>query len=109
MSDYTPDQLGMTEFLNSDMLSDAVRWVAELIKARAITMSPIGDPATDPHAGRYIGSWEVSVERFSGATGDRVQATIKNFSPEAFWVEYGHRGREPFYVLRRAANEVRWS
>jgi hypothetical protein len=109
VNDYHPDQLGMTEFLNSDMLADAVRAVAEIIRLRAMLMSPIGDPKDDPHAGRYMASWEVHVDRFSGATGDRVQATVRNFSPEAFWVEYGHRGREPYYVLRRAATEVRWS
>jgi hypothetical protein len=109
VSDYTPNEAGMLEFLNSNMLSDVVRTVAETIRARAMTMSPVGDPATDPHSGRYMASWDVHVDRFSGATGDRVQATVKNFSPEAFWVEYGHRGREPYYVLRRAAAEVRLS
>jgi hypothetical protein len=103
---YTPDHAGMREFLNSDMLGDMVNRVAEIIRDRAMMMAPIGDPREDTHPGRYMASFHVRVDRFSGATGDRVQATVYNDAPEAFWVEYGHRGREPYYTLRRAATEI---
>lgn len=108
MSDYTPDQVGMVAFLNSDMLMAVVEHAAEQIRDRAVVMAPVGSPLGDEHAGRYKASFHIRTERHSGATGDRVQAVVYNDAPEAKYVEYGHRGAEPYYTLRRAALELRW-
>jgi hypothetical protein len=107
VSSYDPDHEGIGRFLRSQDMQDMVRGVAELIRDRAIGLSPVGNPAEDEHAGRYIASWHVRVHDRGGATGDRAEAEVYNDSPEAFWVEFGHRGREPYSVLRRAAYEVR--
>jgi hypothetical protein len=107
-SKLTIDSDAIGSLLNSEPMAEMVRSVAELIMARAVSMSPVGDPKDDPHSGRYLASWRVDVRHHSGATGDRVEAVVSNDAPEAFWVEYGHHGREPYYTLRRAAIEVSW-
>jgi len=111
-AEYTPNHVGIGEFLNSGMMEDMISRIADLIRDRAVSLSPVGDPGPpdrDWHPGRYLASWHVRVHRFGGATNDRIEAVVYNDSPEAFWVEYGHRGREPYYTLRRAAHEVRWA
>ena len=108
MSDYTPHEVGMREFLNSEHLMRVVEHVARQIVERAIVMAPIGSPLGDEHAGRYKASFHVRSHRFGGATGDRVEAIAYNDSPEAKYVEFGHRGREPYHTLLRAAHELRW-
>lgn len=108
MSDYTPDQVGMREFLNSEMLMRVVEHTARQIMERAIVMAPIGSPLSDEHAGRYKASFHMRSHRFGGATGDRVEAIVYNDAPEAKYVEFGHRGAEPYHTLLRAAHELRF-
>ncbi len=108
MSDYTRNEVGMREFLNSEMLMRVVERTAEQIMARAIVMAPIGSPLGDEHAGRYKASFRIRTNRFGGATGDRVEAIVENYAPEAKYVEYGHRGLEPYHTLLRAARELRF-
>lgn len=106
-SSYNPDYTGVGVFLKSDALLEMVESVAETIKARAIAISPVGSyEERDRHPGLYISSFHVRTSRDGGATGDRVEAVMYNDSPDAVWVEYGHRGREPYAVIRRAAFEV---
>jgi hypothetical protein len=107
-SSYNPDHTGVGAFLESDDLLRVVESVAELIRARAISMAPVGTMAEqDDHPGLYISSFRTKSQRFSGATGDRVEAVVYNDAIDAVWVEFGHHGREPFHVLLRAAVEVR--
>jgi hypothetical protein len=108
MSDYNPDHAGMAAFLQSDMLMRVVEHVADGIVAHAIATAPVGDPAEDPHAGRYKASFHVRSHRSGGATNDRVEAVVYNDSPEAVAVEFGHRGAEPYHTLLRAAIEAEW-
>ena len=104
MTSYTPDQAGMSEFLNSRMLRDVVVDSADKILARAIALSPVGSLTEgDEHPGLYISSWKIRDHKFGGIHNDRVEAIVYNDSIDAFWVEFGHYGREPYHVLRRAA------
>ena len=104
---YTPDEAGMREFLNSEMLLRVVEHTGEQIMGRAIAMAPVGDPWEDEHPGRYKASFHMRVHTNGGATSDRAEAIVYNDSPEAVQVEYGHRGREPYHTLLRAASELR--
>jgi hypothetical protein len=108
VSDYTPSEIGMREFLNSEILMRVVDRVGEGIMVRAIAMAPVGDPSEDEHPGRYKASFRMRSHRFGGATNDRVEAIVYNDSPEAVQVEFGHRGREPYHTLLRAASEASW-
>lgn len=107
MSDYKPDEAGMRMFLNSPGMLHLVENVAERIRDRAMATAPIGDPRLDEHPGRYAASFRVSSHRFGGATHDRAEAIVTNDSPEAQYVEFGHRGKEPYHTLLRAAVEER--
>jgi len=105
---YNPDHEGMRRLLNSEMMKRVVKDRAERIKERAELIAPIGAPwEPDEHAGRYKGSFSVEVHTHGGATRDRAEAIVTNDAPEAQYVEYGHRGREPYHVLLRAAMEAR--
>lgn len=108
MSDYNPDHAGMAAFLESEFLMRVVEHAARQIMERAIVMAPVGSPLGDEHAGRYKASFHIRTQRHGGATGDRVEAIVYNDSPEAKYVEYGHRGLEPYHTLLRAARELRW-
>ena len=107
MSDYTPSEVGMREFLNSQMLLRVVERTGRHIMDRAILLAPVGSPLGDEHAGRYKASFHMESHRFGGATNDRAEAIVYNDSPEAKYVEFGHRGAEPYHTLLRAANELR--
>lgn len=105
---YTPNEAGMRELLNSEMLMRVAERYADEIMNRAMAMAPVGDPAVDEHPGRYAASFHVRSHHGGGATGDRVEAIVYNDSPEAKYVEFGHRGAEPYHTLLRAALEARW-
>lgn len=109
MSEYNPNHAGIAEFLQSDMMQDMVRGVGEKIMARAISMAPVGSPVDDEHPGRYAASFHMRVRARGGATLDRAEAVVYNDAPEAVWVEFGHRGREPYHTLLRAAMEAGWA
>jgi hypothetical protein len=105
---YNPDHYGMWHFLNSYGMQRVVRHYADKIKDRAEEIAPVGSPwEPDEHTGRYKTSFSVEVHTLGGATNDRAEATVRNDSPEAIYVEYGHRGREPYHTLLRAAMEVK--
>jgi hypothetical protein len=85
-----------------------VKHYGDKIKNRAEVLAPVGSPAEpDEHAGRYKASFSVEVHTRGGATHDRAEAIVKNDSPEAVYVEFGDRGREPYHTLLRAAVEAR--
>jgi len=106
MSSYDPDHMGMREFLNSTGMMHMVEHVADQIMYRAIAISPVGDPVLDEHPGRYLMSFHTRSHHMGGATGDRAEAVVYNDAPEAIYVEFGHRGSEPYHVLLRAARDA---
>lgn len=108
MSSYDPDHHGIAEFLNSSGMLNLVEQVAGQIRDRAIATAPIGDPRDDEHSGRYKASFHIRSHHHGGATNDRAEAIVYNDAPEALEVEFGHRGREPYHTLLRAAEGVRW-
>jgi hypothetical protein len=91
--------------LNSDEMQLCMERIARNIMVSAIRMAPIGDEQTDPHAGRYAGSFHMRSHKHGGATKDRAEAVVYNGSPEAAFVEWGHAGKEPYHTLWRAASE----
>ena len=102
-SKYTVHEQGMVDFLNSQMMLDAMTTIAEDIKGEAMARAPVGSVADgDEHPGLYMSSFHVYARRLGGAKSDRAEAIVYNDSPDALWVEFGHHGREPYHVLRRA-------
>lgn len=101
---YKRDSRGVGRMLDSDAMRIAMEVVAEEIRVRAEVIAPVYEgPGHDDHRGRYKASFHVKSELHAGATHDRAQATVYNDAPEAFFVEFGHRGAEPEHVLARAA------
>jgi hypothetical protein len=76
---------------------------AEAIRARAVAAAPVSNDPDNPTPGSYKASFHVRSHSRGGATKDRAEAILYNDDPAAFWVEFGHRGREPYGVLKRAA------
>jgi hypothetical protein len=105
---YNPDHEGIRRFLNSEDMKLVVKHYADKIKDRAEAIAPVGTPwEPDEHVGRYKRNFSVDVHTHGGATRDRAEAFVRNDSPEAIYVEYGHFGREPYHTLLRAAIESR--
>ena len=105
---YNPNHEGIRRFLNSEGMQRVVKHYADKIKDRAEEIAPVGSPwEPDEHAGRYKASFSVEVHTLGGATNDRAEAIVRNDAPEAIHVEYGHRGREPYHTLLRAAMEAK--
>lgn len=102
MSDFKPDHAGVGRMLRSDFMERAMRVKAEGIMARAVALAPVGR-GRDKHPGRYKASFHIRSHSRGGATRDRAEAIVYNDAPEALYVEYGHRGAEPYRVLARAA------
>jgi len=98
------DYRGIGYMLNSEMMERGLRVFAEEIKLRAEVIAPAYEgKGHDPTRGRYKMSFHVGSRRWGGTRHDRAEAFVYNDSPEAFWVEYGNRGGEPYHVLARAA------
>lgn len=102
---FNPDHHGVGQMLRADFMQAAMLSRAENIKHRAEAIAPEGG-AGDPHSGRYRTSFHTRVHARGGATRDRAEAIVYNNSPEGYWVEFGHRGREPYGTLRNAAFRV---
>jgi hypothetical protein len=76
------------------------------IKEKAELTAPVGKER-DPHSGRYKESFHIRYSKHGGATKDRAEVIVFNDAPEAQFVEWGHRGRESYHTLLRAAVESR--
>jgi hypothetical protein len=100
---YHPDHVGVGEMLRADFMERAMKARAELIRARAEAMAPVSQSEKDPHRGRYKASFKIRSHSRGGATKDRAEAIVYNDAPEAIFVEFGHRGREPYRTLTKAA------
>lgn len=101
-ANFTASYAGIGEMLNSDFMEAAMKERAELGRAYAETVAPVGDPADDAHAGRYRESFEVSSGKHGGQKHDRAYGRVENVSPEALWVEVGSKNNEAHHVLGRA-------
>lgn len=97
---------GIGAMLKSPEMQAAMRQLAEKVKARAEANAPVGDPAEDPHAGRYKSSFYVSAGVQHRKTS-RAYAEIGNTAPEALFVEYGDSGNGAAHVLLDALSAVR--
>jgi hypothetical protein len=97
---------GIGQMLKSAEMEAAMLQRAEQIKARAEATAPVGDPRTDPHAGRYRDSFKVESGREGGRNKDRAYGRVENDSPEAFYVEYGTSKIEARHTLLNAAQHL---
>lgn len=84
--------------LRSEWMVAEMRRRAEAVKAAAEALAPVGDPATDSHAGRYKDSFSVSAGVRKRTQGSRrAVGRVVNSSPEATFVEYGSASGTPAY------------
>lgn len=94
---------GVGELLRSPQIEAEMLRRANVIKAAAVSISPVGTSAWDPHPGMYKASWHVSSTRRGGRRRDRAVATVWNSAPHARFVEYGTERVHAHHVLLRAA------
>jgi hypothetical protein len=105
MSHFEASYSGIGEMIRSDyMLAEMLRRGANVM-AVAIATAPVGDPPTDDHSGRYKASFELHGENFGGFRHNRAEALVVNYAPEALYVEYGNRGKEPYHTMLNALLE----
>lgn len=98
------DYTAIGELLRTpEMEAEMVRRGAAIMTA-AIETAPVAKEGT--HRGRYKESFRLDHGRagLPGATtlGDRAWCMVINDAPEALYVEFGHRGREPYRTLLKA-------
>jgi hypothetical protein len=97
---FESDYHGIGQMLNMPemykALEDRISRVRDLCEATA----PVGSPAEpDKHAGRYKAGFKTAVYPRHGAKKDRPEGYVINDTPDAFWVEYGHAGMEPYHTM----------
>jgi hypothetical protein len=99
----------MAVMLNSEFLRSPIVRYAEEVAAHAefLAASEIYTGGIvrirDHQTGSYLTGFRVRSRRNGGIHHDRIEATVYNESPSAFWVEFGHHGREPYRIMARAA------
>ncbi|WP_407563312.1 HK97 gp10 family phage protein [Streptomyces sp. 184] len=94
---------GVGQLLKSPMVEAEMLRRAHVIKGVAESISPVGDPAHDPHPGLYKASWHVTSTRRGGRRRDRATATVYNTAPHGGIVEVGTERIPGRHVLLRAA------
>lgn len=115
---YRMDHAGMAVMLNSEMLrapvvstANRIRDYCQFLAAGLIYTGELGHVTTDyerrHQTGQYLGGFKVDSRRNGGVKHDRVEAIVYNDAPSAFWVEFGHHGREPYRIMSRAAFEMK--
>jgi len=97
-------ELMRTPEMEAEMVRRGLR-----VLENAIATAPVAkegddwDGAGDGHRGRYKGSFHLThgPVGMPGATvlGDRAWCMVENDAPEALYVEYGSRGKEPWHIL----------
>ena len=105
MARFRLNRRGVGDLLRSPMIEAEMLRRANAIRTVAEGISPVGDPARDPHPGLYKASWHVTSTRNGGRRRDRATATVWNSAPYAAVVEYGTETRSGQHVLLRAAME----
>lgn len=93
---------GVGQLLRSPMVRAEMVRRAEIIKAVAEGIAPVGGPG-DPHSGLYKKSFYVRSTSRGGRNNDRAMAFVGNRAPYARWVEYGTEKVPAHHVLLRAA------
>ena len=96
---------GVNELLHSPMIQSEILRRAEVIKSVAISISPVGAAAWDPHPRLYRESWhaEIREKPVGRSQKRRPVAVVWNSAPYARWVEYGTERVPAHHVLLRAA------
>ena len=97
---------GIREMINAPFMVAEMRRRAERVAARAEATAPVGDPATDPHPGRYKASFRVESGRHGGYRHDRAYGRAVNDAPENFIVEFGTSRQAAHHTLRNALHEA---
>lgn len=95
---FTRSYVGIGEMLRADFMVADMAKRADAVAARAASSAPEGDPATDPHAGRYRESFGTE----AGVKGDRAYGRVTNTAPESLPVEYGLGGTPKYRTLGRS-------
>lgn len=103
---FKADYAGIGKMLRSTEMQAGIRQFVEQAKDRAVELAPVGDPATDPHAGRYKESFVVSSGVQRRATS-RAYGDLTNTAPEAVDVEFGTSVQEAHHVLLRSLEALR--
>jgi len=101
---YTASYPGLRELMKGPEMQAVVREVAEKGKAFAESIAPVGDPRTDPHAGEYKASFEVTVTASGGVSPPdaRAEAQLVNTSGHAARVEW----QDGYHVLARTLDAL---
>lgn len=93
---------GVGQLLRSNPVRAEMLRRAELIKAAAEAIAPVGGLG-DPHPGRYKGGFKTLSTSRGGLRRDRAVATVYNDTDYARFVEYGTERVQAHHVLLRAA------
>jgi hypothetical protein len=88
---FSYDAIG-SEILRADFMVAHMKDRAERMLTAAWDRAPVyaGDDK-DEHRGRYRASLRVETTSHGGAKGNRASASVVADSPEAVFVEFGHR------------------
>lgn len=103
---FRASYVGIGELIRSAAMEQGMRELADRIKTKAEADAPVGDPRSDPHAGRYRDSFKVSSGREGGRKKDRAYGRTENDAPEAFYVEYGTSKVAAHHTLLNAAQHA---
>ena len=102
---------GIGKMFQRSWMQRGVRRHALQLKAVAEGNSPVGDPANDSHAGRYLSSFDVvplwKNVPFRGNPRMRAGARLINTSPEARIVEYGNSKTPRYAVLSKSIDDLK--
>lgn len=94
------------EMLNADFMVAEMERRAKMIEEWAFDRAPVySGRGKDDHRGRYKASFSSGAFPHGGVHGDRAEGWVENTAPEALYVEYGNRGREPYHLMLRALYE----
>jgi hypothetical protein len=99
---FTMNNAGVGELLRSPEIEAEMLRRADLIKAAAEAIAPVGGSG-DPHAGDYKAAFYTTSTSRGGLRRDRATATVGNSAYYARWVEYGTDKVHAHHVLLRAA------
>ncbi|MFD0276172.1 hypothetical protein ACFVHB_20025 [Kitasatospora sp. NPDC127111] len=110
-STYTGRYNGIGRLLQNPGVQRATAQAAQRMQRIAEFLSPVGDPATDPHPGQYQNSFAVvPVTKnvpFRGKPRLRAGSRLINTARYARDVEYGNGKVQRYAVLRTALDAAR--
>lgn len=110
-STYTGRYNGIGNLLRRPGVQQATAEAAERMMRIARFLSPVGDPAADPHPGQYRESFKVEpiVKNvpYRGKSRMRAGSRLVNTSDHARAVEYGNGKVQRYAVLRTAVDAAR--